>query len=848
MAAPVWITRAGDLGVIPELVYYEFNLDAYQPGGGSLVYTLVAGELPQGLSLSSLGVITGIPGSVIAVASNEFTIRITNTSNQVTDRTFRISVAAVTPPTIVPATTDLGDFIAGSLVDIQLSTINSNENLTTAYRITSGALPAGLSLSVDGLIYGYLTPVASPDPDLQPGWDGSGWDFTEWDFNGVDTDKNYQFTVEATDGVNIDTQTYTIYVYSRSTASADTTVLTADTINITADISNFYSPILLTPAGSVGVVRQNTNFAFRFDAVDFDDDTLTYNLVSGALPAGLTLNSSTGWITGYVPYGSLGAVTYDFEVNVSKTVGGVVYPSATKNYSIKLLGQISDTIVWLSPSDLGVINNGAISDLSIQAYTPSGRQLLFSLDTLGALPAGLELLQDGSISGRPSFQIFPEDASSQTFTFTVTARDAGNYAYDTKTFTLTVLKRNDAPYENLYITLLPNRAQRDLYDSILFNSDIFPQEYIYRPNDPWWGRNSLRRSLFLSGLNPATAASYINAMTLNHYWKTLEFGEVRTAQALDAEGAVKYEVVYLELVDTGVNEQGLGPNIAFTWPTNTANISTVYTNSFPNMVQRVGDDIGYENRSILPRWMTSRQTTGTVLGFTRALVLAYTVPGRSAEVAYRVNQVRDSFSLIDFTIDRYEWDHILSEYYDISSAEFLPNTFVFGTGNINANTSSNVITGIATNIAGAGVITGNTVSTVITGVGTSFNTQFLIGKPIYVAGNSIGTVTSITNANVLTLGSPLTSNITNVSYETTGISTLFAEELHVGDVINAYVSNANITLGTVASITSNLEIILSNNALSNVANVQYTHTATDPYTTPSLGDTYLKFPRVNILV
>jgi len=70
-------------------------------------------------------------------------------------------------------------------------------------------------------------------------------------------------------------------------------------------------------------------------------------------------------------------------------------------------------------------------------------------------------------------------------------------------------------------------------------------------------------------------------------------------------------------------------------------IQTVY----PNMVDRIETGVGYENRSILPDWMTSRQTDGSVLGFTRALVLCYTIPGKSAEVAYRVNQRLTRFKI-----------------------------------------------------------------------------------------------------------------------------------------------------------------------------------------------------------
>ena len=538
----------------------------------------------------------------------------------------------------------------------------------------------------------------------------------------------------------------------------------------------------------------------------------------------------------------------------------------------------------------------------------------------------MELLDDGVIAGRVSFETYTLDNNltqidgdlttfDQVYTFTVSVFDNDNFVSDQKEFTIAVIRRDSAPYENLYIQALPDRSQRALYDSIINNSDLIPTNFIYRQWDPWFGKNTLRRVLFLSGLNPAQVSDYIAAIELNHYWKTLNFGEIKTAKAVDSTFNTVYEVVYIELVDQGVNSAGVGPNLSVTWPSNTQGISTVYPNSFPNMASRVADNIGYENRSILPTWMTSRQTNGTVLGFTRAMVLTYTIPGKSEEIAYRIRQVQDAFKLIDFTIDRYEWDSVLSVNYEKNPAvgtgnitantqsnvvlgsgtnfshELLPttiiyvdgdilgnvnavsdtttllftanalsnisvsaftystnvfiiNNFVSVTGTINANTNSNVITGITSNVAGSGTITGNVNSTTITGNGTSFNTELTIGKNLYYSGNSIGVITSIRSANVLTLGGVLSSNLTSVAYTAEGTTTLFARELYVGDSI---VVNTNVILGTVRTINSNTNLVLYSNSLSTVSNVSFEHTARDPYTTPTTGDQYLKFPQVTIL-
>lgn len=935
MAAAIWLTPAGDLGIIPELEYYELPLDAYNPAGGYVQFTLIAGSLPGGLELYDdgrilgipvLGQVRGVPVAVNKVTTSTFTIRIKNIENKVSDRTFNLTIAGIDPPVIDPPSSMLGTYIDGTLVDIQLDAIEANPLLTAEFSLLAGELPPGVTLSSDGRIYGYIRPVTSTQTDDDTGFDASPFDIYGFDFVGVNVSKNFQFTVQADDGVNTDVEVYTIFVYARTNLTADNGLLTADYVGlITADISTLYSPVLYTEEGALASIRQNTKFAYQLSAEDYDNDAIQFVIASGSLPTGLTLDANTGWITGLIPYGSLGSVNYNFSVFVRKAANPS-YVSETKTYSLKVLGQIDNTVTWLSPADLGSIFNGAISELYVSAETASDRFLRYELATIGALPIGLDLLDDGVIAGRVSFETYALDNNitqidgglttfDQVYTFTVNVFDNDNFVSDQKEFTITVVMRDRAPYENLYIQALPDRSQRALYDSIINNSDLIPTNFIYRQWDPWFGKNTLRRVLFLSGLNPAQVADYISAIELNHYWKTLNFGEIKTAKAVDSNFDTVYEVVYIELIDQGVNSAGFGPNLSLAWPSNTQSISTVYPNSFPNMASRVTEDIGYENRSILPTWMTSRQTNGTVLGFTRAMVLTYTIPGKSEEIAYRIRQVQDTFKLIDFTIDRYEWDSVLSVNYEkdpaagtgnitastqsnvvvgsgtnfshelfptttiyvdgdilgnvnlvsntttlsftanalsnvsvsaftYSTNVFIINNFVSVTGTINANTNSNVITGITSNVTGTGTITGNVNSTTITGNGTAFNTELTIGKNLYYSGNSIGIITSIRSANVLTLSGVLASNLTSVAYTAEGTTTLFARELYVGDSI---VVNTNVILGTVRTINSNTNLILYSNSLSTVSNIAFEHTARDSYTTPTTGDQYLKFPQVTIL-
>jgi hypothetical protein len=63
--------------------------------------------------------------------------------------------------------------------------------------------------------------------------------------------------------------------------------------------------------------------------------------------------------------------------------------------------------------------------------------------------------------------------------------------------------------------------------------------------------------------------------------------------------------------------------------------------------------------------MTSKQANGRVLGFTPAWVLAYAKPGKGEQIAYYVRtKFGERLNLIDFEVDRYELDRLLSHNWD----------------------------------------------------------------------------------------------------------------------------------------------------------------------------------------
>jgi hypothetical protein len=132
---------------------------------------------------------------------------------------------------------------------------------------------------------------------------------------------------------------------------------------------------------------------------------------------------------------------------------------------------------------------------------------------------------------------------------------------------------------------------------------------------------------------------------------------------------VIYEVVYSEIQDNLVNNQGQSVDKTVTLPYVTVvddeTISEVYPNSLINMRNQVIDTVG-KISNVLPRWMTSKQPNGKVLGFVPAWVICYCKPGTSGRIAYNIqqNQFDVQLNLIDFEVDRYELNSQLSKNWD----------------------------------------------------------------------------------------------------------------------------------------------------------------------------------------
>lgn len=855
MSVVRWETPKGNLGTIAESQYYDFTFTATDSDEQPLFYSLISGSVPPGMYVTREGKFRGAPSLLTntdITSLYAFTVRATNVEGTVADRSFSIIVTNNVGPEIILPADYVGAWFDGTYLEYQFNFISDNPVTSPTFKVTSGSLPAGISLSPSGLLSGYVDIIGVNTSDL--GYEAATIDGSLYDPLPTSTDRYYSFTIQCTDGVKFDTKNVIIEIISKGNFTADNDITIINNTFITIDANNEYRPIILNSPGSLPVLIAGSKFAYRFVGYDpeaedisweidelafsgMDDldaatsqlivgngssgpytldntpinaarivvrvndilltaytdyttsgnqltftslvltgtdlievlfievntgfDTLVFDQGASGLPAGLSINQNTGWIFGTLPAQPEQYKTYTFRVTAYRTLTPTSR-SDTVSFELTVQRTLNEEIVWVSPTNLGIIDNGAVSELAIEAYHTLGKELEYSIiyEPFKKIPQGLKFLPSGIFTGRTTFRYFSLDGTraelnlvttenlevgmqvqgpgvasgcritailgarqievrpaiyieqgtlltfsnlettqvvqltsnaistaidngattfDQKCQFTVKAETQDGSASATRTFTVKVNPYNLAPYENIYLRSLPSERQRSLFKSIIEDNNVFPENLIYRPDDPNFGIAKSFKFLYLAGLTPVTASTFVNAIQYNHYDKFINFGEIKTAVSKNSRGEIVYEVVYVDAVDTQAYDTA-GPDLevllnienGFLYGSN--EYKTIYPNSFRNMQTRLDNTVGYTNRGALPNWMLSVQENGLVLGLVRAIVLAYVKPGAGKLVAYRLqNSLQNNTANFSFVADRYQWDNYLSQFYNTETASFEPS-------------------------------------------------------------------------------------------------------------------------------------------------------------------------------
>ncbi len=329
--------------------------------------TYRATGLPPDLTIGATGLISGTL-SATAHTGSPYTVTLTvqepGTAGLTATESFVWKVLATAPVNLPPVVQNPGNKInvAGETISpLQIEASDPNGDPMT---FTASTLPPGLKIGPTGQIGGTLTD---------------------------DADRGSPYVVQVTvlDGSLFSTQSFRWEVAPKG-----------------ATVQNV-SPTLSNPGTQSGVEKVAI-LPFSLVATDANGDTLTFS--ASGLPAGLSLNSVSGVVTGTPTK----ADTYSVSVTVSD---GTVEVTQYFTWKIDPAGtvQTNDPPSLTHPGDKISVVGEAITPLQLLASDPEGDILSF---TVGNLPTGLGISPTGQISGTPA-----QSTEGKTFIVTATVSD-----------------------------------------------------------------------------------------------------------------------------------------------------------------------------------------------------------------------------------------------------------------------------------------------------------------------------------------------------------------------------------------------------------------------------------------
>ena len=628
----------------------------------STTYSIISGSLPNTFTLSSNGLITGTATPVLSKTTSTFVVRGTTSLSKVIDETFSIEVLPVTAPVwsytatdfVLPGPSIDHLFIDREYVNVQLSAIApliSTTDYSIHYNAPFDSLPNGLSLSSEGVLSGILE-LNVP----------------------IDEINTFTFAVIATDGVYSNTQTFSMNVVNPGSIRADSTLIgfnsntniiyvgtltTATVYDGLASISAMQAPIFLRDT-YLGSYSANDYHIIPVTAFDPDPSygNIKYVTVASTLSTyngKLQLDVNSGSLYGYISTQTNYKETHRIAISAIKTDpfdGSTA--SSTALFTYDIVQKNPDIISWVSTSNLGTVVQGLDTGLQIVAtHTETIYPLAYSV-VGGDLPTGVTLTTSGDISGAP--------ASSGTYTFIVAATTGTNYstsswqsnlgpntytvATSVQSFELTVTGQ-PSPYTNIYIKPFLSIDQRNQYQNFVSNPDIFIPEFLYRPNDAFFGTQTNFTMYLEYGVQELNSSTdYISALQQNFYDRSFYFGDVKSITALDSNNNPVYDTVYVEVIDP---EQGVRQEV-------TLNGVNYYPSSLDNMRDRLislTSGSNYINYSVYPLWQQTsiKQKNGFIYG----VVLCYAKPNQGYKIVDRYKSqllTTFNFNQINFTVDR----------------------------------------------------------------------------------------------------------------------------------------------------------------------------------------------------
>ena len=588
--------------------------DTDTEAGQSLVYEIVKGELPPGITMSKTGLISGIiqltddqrfgerggydDGSPEdqwngtydrtitskSISKNfDFIVRVSDGTSFVEQNNsifvysadfWRVSNSAVKiDATQIDGTaltmdfsgnrrpvfrtgSDLGTFRHDNALVIKID-VEDFDPLQgdLEYSIQSGTLPTGISIDINsGELYGQLARQSAVEVD-------------------------YAFTVRAnrvvSTGVNVFTdQNFTMKVIGE------------------LDIG-----IAFTTPTVVGTLKANIPSLLHIEAVtDESDRVLSYSVTSGSLPTGITL-SEQGNLIGTIDPNDFTDSTraYTFTVTVSDQYQAA---ATSKEFTVNI--DIPYTQIQygnMSGHATSFIDQNIFYNIAQDPNINSVDNIFRPEDTNFGMRLKPDMLMMSGL----------EAQTLTAFQQQMEQNHAGKTLYFGDLKTAVAKEGTTTKYEVVYIEIKDNMVNKD---GVAVSSSIKLRDVVTKPI-----------------LGPR--ASSMNATTDYMDYEVTTDGGL----AFSTSGSkVRY-----------ANQ--LSADLGF--------IETIYPNAVANMRSRM-KSLGHKEWDYLPLWMKTTQVGGLApLGYVMAVPVCYCKPGTSALVKKRIEDKVLDFKNIAFTIDRY---------------------------------------------------------------------------------------------------------------------------------------------------------------------------------------------------